>query len=169
MTQFWCLNKFSKQIKSTQSQFISGNHCEPGTSWCESRNSGIIRILRVCFRILQAWFCHQGPTNVLNPSLSLTSPYHSLSPVSSLSLTLSLFPPKPWGSNPLSIWSQGQGSLQSAWRTFYSTCSSLGCCGFQVPCERKDSSKVFKLGFGTSILLGGFNRFPLVKHIYMHP
>ena len=95
MTQFWCLNKFSKQIKSTQSQFISRNHCEPGTSGCESGNSEIIRILRVCFRILRAWFCHRGPFNVINLSLSLTSPYHSLSPVSSLSLTLSLFPPNP--------------------------------------------------------------------------
>lgn len=94
MTQFWCLNKFSKQIKSTQSQFISGNHCEPGTSGCESGNSGIIRILRVCFRILQAWFCHRGPTNVLNLSLShsLTSLYHSLSRQLSLPHALTLSP-----------------------------------------------------------------------------
>ena len=94
MTQFWCLNKFSKQIKSTQSQFISGNHCEPGTSGCESGKSGIIRILRVCFRILRAWFCHRGPTNVLNLSLShsLTSLYHSLSRQLSLPHALTLSP-----------------------------------------------------------------------------
>ena len=82
--------------KSTQSQFISGNYCEPGTSGCESGNSGIIRILRVCFRILRAWFCHRGSTNVLNLSLSLTNPYHSLSLPSALSPSRShSFPPNP--------------------------------------------------------------------------
>ena len=95
MTQFWCLNKFSKQIKSTQSQFISGNHCEPGTSGCESGNSGIIRILRVCFRILRAWFLSPRPHQHFKP-LSLTHQPISLSLPSALSPSCShSFPPNP--------------------------------------------------------------------------
>jgi hypothetical protein len=98
MTQFWCLNKISKQIKSTQSQFISGNHCEPGTSGCESGNSGIIRIHRVCFRILRAWFCHRDPTNVLNLSLTPQPISHSLP--SALSPSRSHSPPNPRAPTP---------------------------------------------------------------------
>jgi len=148
MTQFWCLNKFSKQIKSTQSQFISGNHCEPGTSGCESGNSGIIRILRTWKFISHVLILYAVPKRY-KPLFTLLSSLPVLSLSSQALNTKSTIP------NP----SQDLESCKSAWRIIPSNHSSLGWLQIQL-------EKVPKLGLNGLIILGCFKRFLLGQSSY---
>jgi len=150
MTQFWCLNKFSKQIKSTQSQFISGNHCEPGTS-------GNIRILRYFTRILRTWkfISH---VLILFAVPKRYKPLFTL--LSSPPRALSLFPsPKHQIHHPKSISRPRKlqiGVEDHPFQSFLPGVASVltGWLQFQL-------EKVPKLGQNGLIILGCFKRFLL--------
>ena len=109
-----------------------------------------------------------GPTSFKPHSLSLSlnhssSPRQlSLPPEFFLSQTLlpKFLLPTPF---------QGLGSFKLGSRITLSMCSFPGWRGFKVLRGEEDSSKIFHLGLGESIVLGDFSRIPWVKIIYMHP
>jgi len=121
--------------------------------------------------------CLNPITNKSNPALShssLSLPTYTPSP--SHSLTSS---PSPWRALPLpqilhfksSIPNrfQDQGSFISAWGTFFSMYSSLGCLRFLSSSCKKSSFKVLQLVPARSIFLGGSKWFSSVNHLYMLP
>jgi len=167
MTQFWCLNKFSKQIKSAQSQFISGNHCEPGTSGYESGNSGLTRILRVFSRILRTWR-HISRVLGLETVPKRYKPLFALSTLLSHSHPCSPSPHTLETQNPPSTLDPRPKGASSGWWIIYPACSFPGRLGFNLLVQGRAHPKVNKLGFGKSLALGGLNRFPSVNHLLMN-